>query len=64
MDVVAVVEKFCAGWTSLDAEAFSRLFALEGYYRHSFRNNEARARSSTGTSSDVANRRARIRDVE
>jgi len=32
MDVVAVAEKFCAGWTSLDAEAFSVLFAPEGYY--------------------------------
>ena len=32
MDVVAVAEKFCAGWTSLDAEAFSMLFAPEGYY--------------------------------
>jgi uncharacterized protein (TIGR02246 family) len=32
MDVGAVAEKFCAGWTSLDAEAFSMLFAPEGHY--------------------------------
>ena len=32
MDVVAVAEKFCAGWTSLDSEAFSMLFAPEGSY--------------------------------
>jgi hypothetical protein len=32
MDVLAVVEKFCAGWTSLDAEAFGMLFAPEGCY--------------------------------
>jgi SnoaL-like domain len=32
MDVIAVAERFCAGWTSLDAEAFSMLFAPEGYY--------------------------------
>jgi len=32
MDVVAVAERFCAGWTSLDAEAFSMLFAPEGSY--------------------------------
>jgi hypothetical protein len=32
MDVVAVAEKFCAGWTSLDSEAFSMLFAPEGCY--------------------------------
>jgi hypothetical protein len=31
MDVVAVAQKFCAGWTSLDAEAVSLLFAPEGY---------------------------------
>ena len=32
MDVLAVAEKFCAGWTSLDAQAFSVLFAPEGSY--------------------------------
>jgi hypothetical protein len=32
MDVAAVAEKFCAGWTSLNAEAFGMLFAPEGYY--------------------------------
>jgi hypothetical protein len=29
---VAVAGKFCAGWTSLDAGAFSMQFAPEGYY--------------------------------
>jgi hypothetical protein len=33
MDVLAVAEKFCAGWTSLDAEGFSVLFAPEGRMR-------------------------------
>lgn len=32
MDVLAVAQKFCAGWTSLDAQAFSVLFAPEGSY--------------------------------
>jgi hypothetical protein len=32
MDLVAVAQKFCAGWTSPDAEAFSMLFAPEGHY--------------------------------
>ena len=32
MNVVSIADRFCAGWTSLDAEAFSTLFAPEGSY--------------------------------
>ena len=32
MNVIEVAEKFCAAWSSLDAEAFSSLFAPDGYH--------------------------------
>jgi steroid delta-isomerase-like uncharacterized protein len=32
MNVIEVAERFCAAWSSLDAEAFSSLFASDGYY--------------------------------
>lgn len=32
MAIGAVADKFCAGWTSMDAAAFSELFAPDGYY--------------------------------
>jgi steroid delta-isomerase-like uncharacterized protein len=32
MNAIEVAEKFCAAWSSLDAEAFGSLFAPDGYY--------------------------------
>jgi ketosteroid isomerase-like protein len=32
MSVIEVAEKFCAAWSSPDAEAFGSLFAPDGYY--------------------------------
>lgn len=32
MNVIEVAEKFCAAWSSLDADALSSLFAPDGYY--------------------------------
>jgi len=65
MDVLAVAQKFCAGWTSLDAQAFSVLFAPEGSYTDIAFGITRRGRDQVpGTSSDLANRRAGIRDVE
>jgi uncharacterized protein (TIGR02246 family) len=32
MNLIEVAEKFCAAWSSPDAEAFSSLFAPDGYY--------------------------------
>jgi ketosteroid isomerase-like protein len=32
MSIKTVADNFCAGWTSADSEAFSMLFAPDGYY--------------------------------
>ena len=32
MTVIEVAEKFCAAWSSINGEAFSSLFAPDGYY--------------------------------